>query len=92
VSREVAESASKWLKSLHLAHTLCKEGIGWRLELAPAALRKKVLYTCSVQPVEGGSCISLDCSSKLGLRDWLLTLPRHATHPLLTCRSVSSTP
>jgi len=91
-SRVVAESGSKWLKDLHLAHTLCKAGEGWRLDLASAALKKKMLYTCSLQPVEGGTCITIEFSSKLGLRDWLLMLPRHSRLPLMKCLSVSSAP
>lgn len=86
--RDVAQSASQWLNALHLPHTLCRSGEGWRLDLAPAALKKRALYACTVQPVEGGSCVSLDCSSKLALRAWQLTLPRHPTCPRMTCRSV----
>jgi radical SAM superfamily enzyme YgiQ (UPF0313 family) len=86
--RDVAQSASKWLTSLHLPHTLCRAGEGWRLDLSPVALKKKMIYACSVQPNDGGTCISLDCSSKLALREWLVTLPRHATQPRVTCLSV----
>jgi hypothetical protein len=86
--RDVAQSASKWLTSLHLPHTLCRAGENWRLDLAPVALKKKMIYACSVQPMDGGTCVSLDCSSKLSLREWLLTLPRHATQPRVTCLSV----
>jgi Radical SAM superfamily len=89
--RDVAQSASQWLNTLHLPHTLCRAGEGWLLDPAPAALKKKVLYACSVQPVEGGSCVSLDFSSKLDLRDWLLTLPCHPTQPRVTCQSVDAT-
>lgn len=88
--RDVAQSASTWLNSLHLPHTLCRAGEGWRLDLAPAALKKKVLYTCTLNPIEGGTCLALDCSSKLPLREWLITLPRHATQPSMTCRSVDA--
>ena len=90
--RDVAQSASKWLNSLHLPHTLCKAGDGWRLDLAPAALKKKVMYSCTLQPIDGGTCVSLDCSSKLALREWLATLPRHAIQPRVTCLSVDVTP
>ena len=86
--RVAAESGSKWLKDLHLAHTLCKAGEGWKLELAPAALKKKMLYTCSLQPVEGGTCITLEFSSKLPLKVWSSTLPRHPNLPTMTCESV----
>jgi len=86
--RDVAQSASKWLTSLHLPHTLCRAGEGWRLDLAPGALKKKMIYACSVEPIDGGTCVALECSSKLGLREWLLTLPRHATQPHVTCLSV----
>jgi hypothetical protein len=89
--RDVAQSASTWLNSLHLPHTLCRAGEGWRLDLAPAALKKKVLYTCTLNPIEGGTCVALDCSSKLPLREWLITLPRHATQPIMTCLSVDAT-
>jgi radical SAM superfamily enzyme YgiQ (UPF0313 family) len=88
--RDVAQSASTWLNSLHLPHTLCRADEGWRLDPAPAALKKKVLYTCTLQPIEGGTCVALDCSSKLPLREWLITLPRHATQPSMTCRSVDA--
>jgi Radical SAM proteins, N-terminal/Radical SAM superfamily len=87
--RVAAESGSKWLKDLHLAHTLCKAGEGWKLDLAPAALKKKMLYTCSLQPIEGGTCITLEFSSKLQLRDWISTLVRHPTLPLMTCLSIT---
>jgi radical SAM superfamily enzyme YgiQ (UPF0313 family) len=90
--RVAAESGSKWLKDLHLAHTMCKAGEGWRLDLAPAALKKKMLYSCSLQPVEGGTCITLEFSSKLPLKAWSLTLPRHPTLPTMKSVSVSLTP
>jgi hypothetical protein len=89
--RDVAQSASKWLNGLHLPHTLCRAGEGWRLDLAPAALKKKVIYVCTLQPIEGGTRVSLDCSSKLALREWLVTLPRHAVQPSVTCLSVDAT-
>ncbi len=89
--RVAAESGSKWLKDLHLAHTLCKAGEGWKLELAPAALKKKMLYTCSLQPVEGGTCITLEFSSKLSLREWTSTLVRHSSLPAMKSLSVSLT-
>jgi radical SAM superfamily enzyme YgiQ (UPF0313 family) len=92
VPRVVAESGSKWLKDLHLAHTLCKAGEGWKLDLAPAALKKKMLYTCSLQPLEGGTCITLEFSSKLPLREWSDSLARHPTLPPMKCLSVSATP
>jgi hypothetical protein len=90
--RVAAESGSKWLKDLHLAHTMCKAGEVWRLDLAPAALKKKMLYSCSLQPVEGGTCIMLEFSSKLPLKAWSSTLVRHSTLPTMTSVSVSLTP
>jgi radical SAM superfamily enzyme YgiQ (UPF0313 family) len=89
--RDVAQSASKWLNDLHLPHTLCRAGEGWRLDLAAAALKKKVIYAFTLQPINGGTGISLECSSKLALREWLVTLPRHATQPSVTCLSVDAT-
>jgi len=86
--RVAAESGSKWLKDLHLAHTLCKAGEGWRLDLAPAALKKKMLYTCSLNPIEGGTCITLEFSSKLSLREWSASLTRHPTLPPMKCEWV----
>ena len=91
LSRDVAQSASTWLNSLHLRHTLCRAGEGWRLDLAPAALKKKMIRAFSVQPVEGGTSVLLDCSSKLGLRAWSSTLPRHVTQPSMKCLSVDAT-
>ena len=88
--RDVAQSASAWLNSLHLPHTLCRAGEGWQLDPAPAALKKKVIYTFTLQPIEGGTCVALDCSSKLPLREWLVRLPRHATQPSMTCQSVDA--
>jgi len=88
ISRVVAESGSKWLKDLHLAHTLCKAGEGWKLDLAPAALKKKMLSTCSLQPIEGGTCITMEFSSKLQLREWISILVRHPTLPPMKCEWV----
>lgn len=90
--RDVAQSASKWLNTLHLPHTLCRADEGWRLDLAPAAAKKKTIYLLSLQPVEGGTRVTLECSSKLALREWLVTLPRHLTQPSVTCRSIAVTP
>jgi hypothetical protein len=90
--RDVAQSASKWLNSLHLPHTLCRADEGWRLDLAPAALKKKTIYLLFLQPVEGGTRVTLECSSKLALREWLVTLPRHLTQPSVTCLSIALTP
>jgi radical SAM superfamily enzyme YgiQ (UPF0313 family) len=87
--RVAAESGSKWLKDLHLPHTLCKAGEGWKLELAPAALKKKMLYTCSLQPIEGGTCITLEFSSKLSLREWISTLVRHPNLPTMKSLSIT---
>jgi radical SAM superfamily enzyme YgiQ (UPF0313 family) len=90
--RVAAESGSKWLKDLHLAHTLCKAGEGWRLDLAPAALKKKMLYSCSLQPIEGGTCIAIEFSSKLSLKVWSSTLIRHPSLPAMKSLSTSLTP
>jgi len=90
--RVAAESGSKWLKDLHLAHTLCKAGEGWRLDLAPAALKKKMLYSCSLQPIEGGTCIAIEFSSKLSLKVWSSTLIRHPSLPAMKSLSVFVTP
>ena len=90
--REIAQSASQWLNNLHLPHTLCRAGDGWRLDLAPAALKKKTIYLLVLQPVEGGTRVTLECSSKLALREWLATLPCHLTQPRVTCLSVAVTP
>jgi hypothetical protein len=88
--RDVAQSASKWLNSLHLPHTLCRAGEGWRLDLSSAALKKKVMYACAMHPIEGGTRVSLDFSSKFALREWLVTLPCHAIQPSVTCLSVDA--
>jgi hypothetical protein len=90
--RDVAQSASKWLNNLYLPHTLCRAGEGWRLDLAPVALKKKTIYLLAMQPFEGGTRVTLECSSKLALREWLATLSRHLTHPRVMCQSVVVTP
>lgn len=52
--RDAAQAASAWLNGLRLPHTLCRDGESWRLELAPASLKKKAVFALSVAPALAG--------------------------------------
>ena len=79
--REAAQMASDWLSGLRLPHTLRREGDAWRLELAPAAAKKKCVFELLVTPAPDGTCMTLTFSPKASLHDLLSRLPRLPGHP-----------
>jgi hypothetical protein len=73
--RPVAQVLSTWLNTAHLAHTLRRDGEqGWTLDLAAAALKKKNVFACGVQPVEGGLVVTVRFSAKAAIRDLVAAL------------------
>lgn len=73
--RPVAQVLSTWLNAAHLAHTLRRDGEqGWTLDLAAAALKKKNVFACGVQPVEGGLVVTVRFSAKAEIRDLVAAL------------------
>jgi hypothetical protein len=61
--REAARTASAWLSDLRLPHTLRRNGDAWQLDLAPAAAKKKCVFSLSVQPLAGRSTAPEDVPS-----------------------------
>jgi len=83
--REAAQRASEWLKGQNLPHTLCRLGEGWRLEFAPAAAKKKCVFSLAVEGEAGGSRMEIAFSPKADLRALLVRLPPRDGAPLCVC-------
>ena len=91
--RDAAQSASAWLNGLRLPHTLRRDGEAWRIELAPAALKKKCVFTLCADPVvseqaTSGSRLSVTFSPKAELRDLLARLPPVPGFPKARCTNI----
>ena len=87
--REAAHQASVWLKELHLPHTLRKENELWRIDLAPAAVKKRCVYELSVRPEAEGSCVSIRFSPKAHLLDLMARLPPAVGQAHIRCREIA---
>ena len=88
--REAAHQASVWLKELHLPHTLRKENELWRIDLAPAAVKKRCVYELSVRPEAEGSCVSIRFSPKAHLLDLMARLPPAVGQAHIWCREIAT--
>ena len=86
--REAAQQASIWLKELHLSHTLRRNDELWRIDLTPAALKKRTVYELAVRHEYGGSCVSVRFSPKTHIRDLLARLPPAEDHPHIACLEI----
>ena len=86
--REAGQQASVWLKELHLPHTLRRDQEMWRIDLAPAAVKKRCVYELAVRPEEQGSCVSVRFSPKAQLRNLLARLPPADGHPRVSCSEI----
>ena len=73
--RDAAQQASAWLKELRLPHTLRRESDAWKIDLAPAAAKKRIIFTAAVWPLDSGAVLRLCFSSKAQIRDLLSRLP-----------------
>jgi len=89
--REAAQAASAWLGDLRLPHTLRRDGNAWQLELAPAAAKKKSVFSLAVQPLDEppGSRLLVTFSPKAALRDLLLRLPPLSGPPPALCTALT---
>lgn len=82
--REAAQQASAWLNDQRLPHTLRRDGETWRVDLAPAAAKKKCVFALAVTAVDGGAALHLEFAPKASLRALLARLPGPAGHPRAT--------
>ena len=87
--REAAQMASDWLNGIRLPHTLRRDGESWRLDLAPAAAKKKCVFDLSVRTEPSGTCVTLTFSPKATLRDLLARLPPLHGQPKAVCLSLN---
>ena len=85
--REAAKLASDWLSGLRLPHTLRRDGGAWRLDLAPAAAKKKCVFDLSARPEPQGTCVTVTFSPKAAVRDLLSRLPPLPGQPKAVCVS-----
>ena len=83
--REAAQMASDWLTGLRLPHTLRRDGDRWRLDLAPAAAKKKCVFELFVSPEPQGTCVTLTFAPKASLLDLLSRLPSLPGQPKAVC-------
>ena len=86
--REAANFASAWLKELRLPHTLCRNQESWRIEMAPAAAKKKCVFELSVNPEAEGSCVTICFSPKAPFHDLLARLPALKDQPRARCTEI----
>lgn len=97
--REAAQQASAWLNDQRLPHTLRRDGAAWRADLAPAAAKKRCVFSLGVvpsesveaeapEPANAGSLLTIDFSAKADLRALLARLPARAGLPRATCREI----
>jgi hypothetical protein len=96
--RAAAQLASDWLSGLRLPHTLRRDGEDWRIDLAPAAAKKKCVFSLSVEPLGStgtpapvsapGATLTVAFSPKATLRDLLARLPPLSGHPKAPCECV----
>ncbi len=86
--RSAAQQASAWLKTLHLPHTLRREADTWKLDLAPAAAKKRTVYSVGIFPEQGGASLAICFSPKAQLRDLLATLPPAAGRAHVRCEEI----
>jgi len=98
--REASHQAGAWLNAQRLPHTLrrlrspaaspAEPGEGWRLDLAPAALKRRAVFALDVQPgAHGGASLALCVSPKARLADLAACLPPPAAQPHLVCTRVA---
>lgn len=74
-----------WLKAQNLPHTLRRTEEGWHLELAPAAAKKKCVFSLAVSDDDTGARLDITFSQKARLRGLLTLLPPCANTPLSVC-------
>ena len=86
--REAAQQAGAWLKSQNLAHTLRRTEAGWRLELAPAAAKKKCVFSLDVADDNPGARLDITFSPKAHMRELFPLLPPCAGTPLGVCAEI----
>jgi len=88
--REAAQLASAWLNDLRLPHTLRRDINAWKLDLSPAAAKKKCVFSLSVLPLDDpqSSRILLTFAPKAALRDLLLRLPPSLDQPKALCTEI----
>lgn len=79
--REAAQHCGTWLNALHLPHTLRRDGDIWRADLAPAALKKKCVFTLAAHPEENGTRVDIRFAPKAPLLDLLPRLPPAPPRP-----------
>ena len=86
--REAAQQTSDWLKAQHLPHTLRRDGGGWKIDLAPAAVKKRTIFSLTINPEDTGARLDIAFSSKAQLCELTKRLPPAENHPYLWCQSV----
>jgi hypothetical protein len=95
--REAAQRAGEWLKQQHLPFTLRRinqtgappeKPDGWCLDLAPAALKKRTVFSLAAMPDGDGSRLDIAFSPKARVRELAARLPPHGGQPHLLCREV----
>lgn len=82
--RDAARQASAWLNDQRLPHTLRRDGEAWRFDLAPAAVKKKTVFSLAVQPIADGAALDVLFSPKAEIRTLLARLAPHAVFPRAT--------
>jgi len=78
------------LNDLRLPHTLRRDINAWKLDLSPAAAKKKCVFSLSVLPLDDpqSSRILLTFAPKAALRDLLLRLPPSLDQPKALCTEI----
>jgi len=83
--RAAARVADDWLRSAHLPCTLRRDGDTSRFELAPAALRKRVLSALTCRPTAAGAELELTVHPKADLKALVRALECAGAPVVATC-------
>jgi hypothetical protein len=87
--RDAAQQASAWLTDLRLSHTLRRDGDDWRIDMSPAAAKKKSVFALCVAALPNGSVLTVSFSPKAALCDLLSRLPPQPGKPKAVCLQLS---
>jgi len=87
-ARDAAQQASAWLQELRLTHTLRRADDGWKIDLAPASAKKRIIFTLEVHPSDTGTVLNLSFSPKAQIRDLLSRLSGASAKNHLRCKEI----